>query len=69
MGSQPPENADVALHLESKAVSLSYSSFPNVSRVLHLLDIERRVALAVEEKLKLTLDGFLEMIRQRLVVP
>ena len=69
MGPQPPEDADLAVHVESKAVAFGDPPFPNVSGVLHLLDFERRVAMAADEELKLPIDGFLEMIRKRLIVP
>jgi hypothetical protein len=68
MSPQPSENADLVLHLESRAVSFGYPIFPNISGVLHLLDFERRVPLAAEEELKLPLDGFLEMIGKRAIV-
>jgi hypothetical protein len=40
MGTEPSENADFTLHLKGKAVSLSNPAFPNVSRILHFLDIQ-----------------------------
>jgi hypothetical protein len=49
MGAKASKNAATALHLEGKAVSLGDPPFPNLSWVLHFLDIEGRVALVAEE--------------------
>ena len=62
MGPKPAENADFTLHLEGEPVSLGNPSFPNVSRVFHLFDIKRRMALAAEKELQLAIYGLLEVI-------
>jgi hypothetical protein len=51
MGAEPSKNADLTLHLEGKTVSLRDPALPNISRILHFLDIQGRVTPVVQEKL------------------
>jgi hypothetical protein len=69
MGAEPSQNADFVLHREGKAVSFGNPSFPNVSRVLHLFDIQGRVTPVVQKKLQFLVNRLLKLIGKPLIIP
>jgi hypothetical protein len=69
MGAEPSENADFTLHLKGEAISLSDSSFPNVSRVLHLFYIEGWVSPVAQKKLQFLVNCLLKLVRKCMIIP
>src|SRR5271157_5623900 len=69
MRAQSAEQADFFVYLEGEAVSPGDSAFPNVPRVLHLLDLEGWMTRVFLEKLQLFIHRLLQMVRKRLVIP
>jgi hypothetical protein len=69
MGAKPPENADFTLHLKGKAVSLSDPAFPNVSRILHLFDIQGWVTSAAQKKFLVLVNCPLKLVGKRMIIP